>query len=346
MGNVLVLGNGKQGNIIAKDLREAGHDAKTMDNSFPANDETNIAADVTRLAGPELKGFDAIVNALPSKISYSITNHICLLQDIYDLDIPVIDVSFSAEEYADHVKSARNITIPDCGLAPGIPDLFVGRALRSKGTLEDVDIYVGGIAQDLAHTFGYVITWSLPCLKEEYTRYARYVRNHELKTSHPLKDKPLRVSFLAPERLILEAIRTDGLRTLLPYGDRIKNLSEYTLRWPGHIKHMKDLILTDTFEETMLKHCSEGKDMVIEKVVIDGETVLDLFVKEKDNIKAMTLTTAYTCSAFVQAALKGLIKGSGVISPVEVGMNHPEASDFIISYLKRRNILKESVSLQ
>jgi saccharopine dehydrogenase-like NADP-dependent oxidoreductase len=51
------------------------------------------------------------------------------------------------------------------------------RPVRPQRRPEKLEILVGGVAQDKSRPYGYVVTWSLDDLVEEYTRPARIVRD-------------------------------------------------------------------------------------------------------------------------------------------------------------------------
>lgn len=70
--------------------------------------------------------------------------------------------------------------VPDCGVAPGLSNLLVGRAISKLDQVEEVNIMVGGLPEVPVPPLGYTITWSVEGLIDEYTRKAKIVENGEV----------------------------------------------------------------------------------------------------------------------------------------------------------------------
>ena len=62
------------------------------------------------------------------------------------------------------------------------------------------------------------------------------------------------------DSLILEAFNTDGLRSLLITMSHVKNMSEKTLRYPGHVEQIKSYIKKGTLQnnETIKNYLKNG----------------------------------------------------------------------------------------
>jgi len=342
VAKVAVFGCGRQGSAVASILACLGHDVTCLDttnDNVPYNckyehfrfTSTEISV-VTTTEFDWSSGWDLIVNALPSKAS------VAVLWLALDAKINVVDVAFSLDDksvFDEYAKNQGCTVIHDCGLAPGLPNLLIGKELhKAGGTLDYANVYVGGVAKDSGLPYGYKVTWSLDDLYEEYTRPGRYVENHEIRTVHP---------FYSPHQIIiidgvaLEAFVSDGLRSLLSYKDRIQHMREYTLRHIGHMDAVHRLIDKggkNLLIDTLVEKCQEGTDVVYLKV--DFPDVTYNLVVEGDHAQtAMTKTTAHSCAAFCSLLLEGIddhMVAPGVWSCEAIG--EAGVSRYILSWLK------------
>src|SRR5580765_5149507 len=214
---ILVLGGGAQGRVIAADLARAleGAQVSVADVRRPSLPALpNLAwleadlSDATAIARL-MSTHDLAVGALPSRLGFGV------MRAAIDARRPLVDVSFTPENPLELDSAARRAGVtllPDCGLAPGLSHLIVGHYAAERGTPDEAEILVGGVARDPARPYGYVVSWSLDDLLEEYTRPARIVRDGASVTV------PV---FSGYERLAidgvgeLEAFYSDGLRTLI-----------------------------------------------------------------------------------------------------------------------------------
>ncbi|MDF1663486.1 MAG: saccharopine dehydrogenase C-terminal domain-containing protein [Planctomycetota bacterium] len=330
---ILVLGGGRQGRVIAEDLGK-DHDVTVAD-SRPLTGISGVKTLVADLSHFDelcfhMASYDLIVGALPAALGYEAAQAAIAAQRSY------VDIAFYEEDAADlhdKAKAAGVAIMPDCGLAPGISNLVIGRAMAQNPEVERIDIYVGGVAADKTRPFGYVISWSVPDLLEEYVRPARIRQNGET-VSVPV--------FSGMEQLdiegvgTMEAFYTDGLRSLLDIKGP-KTLNEKTLRWPGHVDAIKPLLEKGSFIEEISAQCSEGEDFVVLFIRVDGEEVV-MTAQAKDGLSAMSRTTALTCAAFARLVAAGGVKEVGVVPPEIVGRN-AEAYGNILDQLKGHGIL-------
>jgi saccharopine dehydrogenase-like NADP-dependent oxidoreductase len=165
----------------------------------------------------------------------------------------------------------------------------------------------------------------------------------------------------------LEAFNTDGLRSLIYTMGHIPDMKEKTLRYPGHIDLIiamqqagffdaKPLRIHDAdispleFTSKLLvnewKLGPEEEEFTVMKVIVKGEKAgkektieYDLFDRYDIATKtsSMARTTGYTCTAAVNLVLKGLFTKKGIFPPELVG-KYKECFDFVVNYLKERNV--------
>ncbi len=333
MKKILVLGGGKQGRVIASDL--ANHAAVTvadvrevaLPNVRFVEADLSDSRTLARLIGEH----DLAVGALPSTLGYRAAHAAVEAKRTY------VDITFYAEDPSRLHEDARRAGIailPDCGLAPGISNLVVGRAL-AQGMPDEIHIKVGGIAQDPLRPYGYLVTWSLDDLVEEYTRPARILRGGRITTVPAFSDLGrIRVEGVGE----LEAFLTDGLRTLLDCG--VREMTEMTLRWPGHAARVRPLLASGKLVEEFRRRCTGEDDLVVFLVDVvrgDRRERVTLVDRAQGGLTAMSRTTALTCAAFARWAAEGGIQETGVVPPEHVGADE-RAFRFILDALGRHGI--------
>ena len=342
---ILVLGGGQQGRVIAGDLAAALPDAAVTvadlkDPGLPAANVRWQAADLSDVnaLAKLLEGHDLGVGALPAAIGF------LAMRAAIDARRPMIDVSFSAEDPLALDGDARRAGIaivPDCGLAPGLSHLLAGRFAARHGTPNRLVIRVGGVAEDASRPYGYVVTWSLPDLLEEYTRPARIVRNGAIIAAPALAELE-RVHIEGAGEM--EAFLSDGLRTLLVTLPGVREMEEKTLRWPGHVEQIRPLLASGTLLEEFRAKCviDPPRDRVVMSVEAEWDgtrrsaTLLDRF-DPRTGLTAMARTTALTTATVARLAATGGLTGAGVL-PLERVARDEGACTFITGALRERGV--------
>jgi len=305
-----------------------------------------------------LKSFDLVVGLAPGKLGYQ-TTKACI-----EARTDMVDLSYMPEDpltLSEEASKAGVTIIPDCGLAPGLSNILIGRAKSLLEEVEEAIILVGGIPEKPVPPLGYKVTWCVEDLIEEYTRNVKIVRDGRLTAEKALNGLEL-VEF--PDIGGLEAFYTDGVRTLHHTVKTVKNMWEKTLRYPGHaekIKLLRDLGFLDEQKlegkdvsprELTIKLLEEKlslpevKDLVLMKIKVSGKeknklltysyTLLDRY-DDKEKITAMARTTAYTASAVIQLLVKGRIKEKGIIPPEKLGMDEKLFNE-IMAYLRKKRV--------
>ena len=343
---ILVLGGGAQGRVIARDLARSLRDAQVtvadltqatlpaLDNLAWVEADLSDAATIARL----LHDYDLGVGALPSRLGHG------AMKAAIEAKRNLVDVSFAAEDalVLDGPARAAGITIaPDCGLAPGLSHLLVGHLVARGGTPDEVMIMVGGVAEDSTRPYGYVVSWSLDDLLEEYTRPARIIRGGLLAEVQPLGGlERVQIDGVGE----MEAFYSDGLRTLLKTLPGVTEMVEKTLRWPGHVEAIRPLLAEDLLVEEFRRRCaaSPARDLVAMSVRLRwGETrreaTLVDFYDDKIGLTAMSRTTAFTTSVVAQLAARGKLKHKG-IQPLERVAADEQAYRFIVDQMAARGV--------
>ena len=366
---IAVLGAGMVGRTIATDLSQ-----KFQVNSFDISEanlallkeSANLQTTQANLANFSdyaalLDGFDLAVLAVPGFMGYKALEAIILAKK------NVVDISFFPEDALalDTLAKENGVTaIVDCGVAPGMSNLILGRC-NEEMKIDSFECMVGGLPKLRIKPFEYKAPFSPIDVIEEYTRPARYVENGNLITKPALSDAEL-INF--EHAGTLESFNTDGLRSILFTMSHIPNMKEKTLRYPGHIALIQALKQAGFFDEKEIE-ISGNKirpvdftskilfnqwklqpaeaEFTIMTIVLKGlmnnrPTTLQYFLYDEYNAAtqtaSMSRTTGYTCTAAVNMLAENLFTHKGVFPPELVGKHKP-CYDFIMNYLAERNII-------
>lgn len=349
---VVVLGAGRVGKVIASDLSH-DYDVTSVDASpdalahlsarFPV--QTRVANLSDRQAIAEaIAPADLVVSAVPGFMGFQ------TLKAILEIGKNVVDISFFAEDAFDLDGLARSrnlIAAVDCGVAPGTPDYIAGE-LVNQMQIDDFEFLIGGLHFKRSGATQYLPTFSPPDVWEEYTRPARYVRNNQTITRPPLSEPEL-VEFRVPgHTLVLEAFNTDGLRSLLTtMHNRIPNMKEKTLRFPGHIAWISELQRTgQPWNPEAWTPAEDEDEFTIMRINVRGSEngtpkriVYTMFVTwdPQTRMSSMSRATGYSCSGVARCVLEGLYTRKGISPPSHIG-EAPGCADRIFAHLKERNI--------
>jgi saccharopine dehydrogenase-like NADP-dependent oxidoreductase len=343
--NILVLGGGQQGRVIAGDLAHSLGSARVTvadvrEPRLAAHSNLRwLAADLSDPAALTrlVHAHDLVVGALPSRFGWGV------MQAAIEAKRPLVDVSFCAENplELDAAARAAGISIlPDCGLAPGLSHLCCGHA-AALGPVEELVIYVGGVAEDPNRPYGYVVTWSLDDLLEEYVRPARFVRDRRPVTLPVFSEmETLEVDGAGT----MEAFLSDGLRTLIDTLPDVPNMSERTLRWPGHAAAVKPLVesgrFLDEFRATCLVESPRDLVAMVVRARWKNRSARMTLVSrwdEGEKLTAMARTTALTTSVTAQLVARGGAREPGV-HPLELVARDGDAYRFIVDEMARRGV--------
>ena len=343
---IVVLGGGAQGRVIATDLARAlPNDSITVADVRKPDLPQGVgyveadAADTQALARL-IAQHDLAVGALPSRFGFG------AMQSAIEAKRNLVDVSFAAEDplQLDAQARAKGVAIAvDCGLAPGLSHLLCGDLYGKHGAPEKLEILVGGVAQDKARPYGYVVTWSLDDLVEEYTRPARIVRDGR-PTELPV------FAELALEEIdgagTMESFLSDGLRTLIETLPDVRDMEEKTLRWPGHVEQVKPLLANGTFLKEFREKCVVDPPADLVALVVrarwkGGRTETITMTDRYDpasKLTAMARTTAFTTSVMAQLAARGGFGGATGVLPPERIARDPQATAFVLDEMGKRGI--------
>jgi len=360
MANIVILGAGLVGGVMAKDLAKQ-HNVTSVDLSQKKLDKLSsiktICADIsdTETLHKIIVDTDLVVGAVPGFMGYK------MMKDIIEAEKNIVDISFYPEDPFDLDELAKQkgvVAIMDCGVAPGMGNIILGyHNLNMK--VVDYECLVGGLPEKREWPYEYQAVFSPIDVIEEYVRPARFVKDSQIITKEALSDTEI-IDFegIGP----LESWNSDGLRSLIDTMPHIPNMIEKTLRYPGCVEYLKVLRESGFFSYDEIKvkgqkirpidvtskllfpkwEMKEGdKDFTIMRIIIKGkengnDTIYryDLLDRFQNNTISMARTTGFTCTAVVNLVLNGDYNRKGISPPEYLG----EHLTFVKKYLEERSV--------
>jgi lysine 6-dehydrogenase len=371
---IVVLGAGRVGKAIAIDLKSnfqvvaADFNDHELNYLVSKHKIEGVHADISKPENVKyiITDADMVISAVPGFLGYK------TLKTIIECGKDVVDIAFFSEDpfdLDDLAKKHHVTAVVDCGVAPGMGNIILGR-YNKQMTVEKYECLVGGLPVERHWPYEYKAVFSPIDVIEEYIRPARYVQNGQIIVREALSDAEL-VNF--PGIGTLESWNSDGLRSLIKTM-KIPDMIEKTLRYPGTIQYLKVLRETGFFSYEPvdvngkqirpidltakllfpLWKLKEGEeDFTVMRIIIEGiedgkkkkyqYNLLDRYNKESQTI-SMARTTGYTCTAVANLLMEKKYTKKGIIPPEFLGED-AENYRYILDYLKTRNVLYKRVSI-
>ena len=360
MANIIVLGAGLVGGVMATDLSKH-HEVTSIDISQKNLDKlagiNTICADVSDTSTLQnlIKDFDLVVGAVPGFMGYK------MMKDVIESGKNIVDISFYPEDpfgLDELAKEKGVVAVMDCGVAPGMGNIIFGHH-DSQMQITDYECLVGGLPEKREWPYEYQVVFSPIDVIEEYIRPARYVQNSHMVTKEALSDTEL-IEF--DEIGTLESWNSDGLRSLIKTMDHVPNMIEKTLRYPGCVEYLKVLRESGFFSYDEVEvngnmirpidvtskllfpkwEMKDGdKDFTVMRIIMkgteNGEEVTykyNLLDRFQDGTISMARTTGFTCTAVANLVVNGKYKRIGISPPEYLG----EHFNFVKNYLEERGV--------
>jgi saccharopine dehydrogenase-like NADP-dependent oxidoreductase len=255
MPKIIVLGAGRVGRVIARDLHEDPALEVTVADVregylTEVGERHGFATRVADLADPArvrdlAAGFDLAIGALPGSLGLQ------TMEAVIEASTAYVDISFMPEDprhLADRAHAQGVVVLYDIGVAPGMSNVLLARGVREVAPARFARYVVGGLPVVRRLPWEYEAPFSPIDVVEEYTRPARFKSGGEVRVRPALSD-PERFDF--PELGTLEGFLTDGLRSMLDTID-CPHIEEKTLRYPGHADRISVLRDTGFFDDREL----------------------------------------------------------------------------------------------
>ena len=373
----IVLGGGLVGGVMAKDLAKDGsiqvmvadRDEKVLDKLTAENASiTGCKLDFadTSAIREAVADYDLVIGAVPGFLGYN------MLKTVIEAGKNISDISFSECDLMelDELAKKHDVTaVVDCGVAPGLSNLFVGYGASMLDEAERAEILVGGLPVVREWPYEYKIVFSAIDVLEEYTRPSRLVENGKIVIKPALSELEL---VELPGAGTLEAFNTDGLRSLA-YTMQIPNMREKTLRFPGHVERMRMLRETGFFSDQPIsvngvdvkpidftanllfpswKMKEEDREFTVMRIDVEGKAggskrllrydMLDRFC-ETSKTTSMARTTGFPCAIMGRLIMEGKFNRKGIVPPEFIGQDH-ETFRVLMDELSKRGVtVKETV---
>jgi lysine 6-dehydrogenase len=247
MYHILIVGAGRVGSVIARDLSDdpeikvilADADIAKL---TPLTARMPIDPMVAKLDDPEklakaAADVDLVVGALPGHLGRR------AMEGVVETGKKGVDISFMAEDPRGldaRAKETGAVVVYDFGVAPGMSNLLAAVEALRLAPVEEIQICVGGLPALRREPWAYAAPFSPIDVIEEYTRPARIRVAGQEVIRPPLSDV---THVEIPGIGTLEAFLSDGLRSMIDTVD-CPNMWEKTLRYPGHRDRIK--LLADT----------------------------------------------------------------------------------------------------
>ncbi|RAH15714.1 MAG: hypothetical protein CMB56_002560 [Methanobacteriota archaeon] len=328
MAEIVALGCGLVGEFVISELIKQGHSLTVVGLQIPKNleDKCNTIQSDALAYVKKIKHNSLVINMLPGSVGDSVR------KDLLQKGINVIDLAFTIEDPREYnslaIKNNCSL-IFDVGIAPGFSNLIVADTIEKFGKIEDCKIRVGGIPLIPDDEWSYMAPFSPTDVIEEYERPARVLIDSK-KTEIPATSDLHLIDYSNSTNGkigTLQAFLTDGLRSLLDLKE-CKNMTEYTLRWPGHIEKFLDLKTHNKLDglernntiEDLIKSWEFDKNKeeftllevdIISKGIRNRWIIFDEGTKENSS---MARTTGLVTLGFVDEILSGEIQ-PGVHAP-------------------------------
>jgi lysine 6-dehydrogenase len=253
MSHFLVLGAGKMGLALAKDLIESSPQniVTLVDISPPQLDKARTFIASSRLEVRQsdmedeeqrktlFKGKDVVLNALLHRHSLPALET-AIRSAVHFLDLAG-EAPLDRMSYDEEAKANGVTVLSGMGLSPGITNVLVGRAVHLLEETERALIYCGGNPVRPGPPLLYKIVYAIDSLINFYQRPALIIRHGRVEEVGPLTEVAP-IGF-PPDFPDMECFFTDGLSSLLhTMKGRIQgDLYEKTVRHRGHAQGFRTL---------------------------------------------------------------------------------------------------------
>ncbi len=367
MKKITVLGAGMVGRVMAIDLSRdyqvtvIDRDKKSLTalEQYPMQTLQADLADMKNIANLITEA-DLVVGSVPGSMGFEIT------RAVINAGKNMVDIASYEEDsflLDDLAKEKRVTVVVDCGVAPGMSNMFVGH-YNQRMKVDRFECLVGGLPFKRSWPFQYKAPFSPIDVFGEYIYPAYIVQNGEIVARPPLSDPEL----VEMEPVgTLEAFNADGLCTMLKTID-IPNMREKCLRYPGHRELMQMFLDTGFFSsepidlngvqvrpidltaKLLLESWKLGEneeEFTIMKLTFRGtekdtrkEIVCRLFDRydPETGFSSMSRVTGFPCTGVSRLLLEGELEHQGICPPEFIGAK-PQCFEKILAHLKERNVI-------
>ncbi len=288
-----------------------------------------------------LQGADVAVGCLPHSLTVT-AMQAAIAAGCHLVDLVGSDFQGKMELYSD-AEAAGVTLIPGCGVAPGLTNFLAAQGIELLDEAENAVMICGGLPKKPLPPLWYQVVFRLESVLGLYTKPAVAVRDYEIVEFPALSELEM-ITFPAPVG-DCEAVLTDSHSTAYTLKNKVRNLTEKTVRYPGHWAKMEVLSelgflddqpvsvgrntviprqLTGAILEPQLKGGTD-EDITVVKVEVTGKKdgvrqthtweMVDLYDRQR-NITSMAKTTALPAALAAKWLAEKKIDSAGV-RPIE-----------------------------
>ena len=256
MHNILVIGGGKIGSVVADLLvdtpEQGGYRVTVADRSaatlaqITAGGNPRLNTLLLDVADPvalcdALQGRFAVLSAAPFHLTLKVAQA-ARGAGVHYLDLTE-DVSSTRaiREIARGEAGAKPVVfIPQCGLAPGFISIVAADLARQFDSLDSVRMRVGALPAYPSNALNYNLTWSTEGVINEYCEPCEAIVDGQQREVPALEER----EEFSLDGVLYEAFNTSGgLGTLCEtLAGKVRTLNYRTIRYPGHAAIMKALL--------------------------------------------------------------------------------------------------------
>lgn len=341
MKNILVLGAGQIGAVIAQMLADTGDYTVTLaDRSAAALQVFNPPslrrqtleldmADPAALA-QAVAGRFAVFSAAPFSWSVRIAEA-ARAAGVHYLDLTE-DVA-STRRIRALAQDAPCAFVPQCGLAPGYVSIVAADLARGFSRLDSVQLRVGALPQHVTNALGYALTWSTEGVINEYIQPCEAIEDGRRVEVPALEGL---------EAILIDGVRYEAFNTSGGLGTlcetlhgRVRQLNYRSIRYPGHGAIMRTLlhdlrlrerpaVLKDILEQAL---STTRQDRVLISVSVSGWRADGGRLEQRSHVRtidgredrsAIQLTTASSACAVLDLLAQGALPSQGFIRQEQV----------------------------
>src|SRR5512139_2957968 len=290
MHNILVIGGGKIGSVVAALLAGAPGELRyrvtvadrsaaqleELKREAPSSQIDTLVLDVNDPARlrAALDGRYAVLSAAPYHLTVKIA------EAARDAGVHYLDLTedvASTRRIRALAEGSGSALIPQCGLAPGFISIVAADLARGFDRLDSVRMRVGALPAYPSNALNYNLTWSTEGVINEYCEPCEAIVDGRICSVPALEER----EEFSLDGVLYEAFNTSGgLGTLCEtLCGKVRTLNYRTIRYPGHAAIMKallhDLRLKD--RRDVLKDILESslpatlQDVVIVFVTVSGQ---------------------------------------------------------------------------
>jgi saccharopine dehydrogenase-like NADP-dependent oxidoreductase len=336
MKEILVLGAGKIGALIAGLLAESGSYRVQLADAEPGVAKSVATAHrLDTITAFDLDASDkealtrhvrehrpvALVSSLPYFCNVAVAE-VARDEKLHYFDLTE-DVAVTTAVRA-IAEGASTAFVPQSGLAPGFISIAANELIQHFDELRSVKLRVGALPQHPNNVLKYSLTWSTDGVINEYGNLCNAIVDGDEVDVLPLEG----LESIEIDGKLYEAFNTSGgLGSLAEtYGDRVKTMNYKTIRYPGHCEQMRLLMngLKLNHDRDTLKRILENSvPQTLQDVVIIYAAVTGLQDGEFREENYVNKVYPQVVAGRLWSAIQ-VTTAAGVCAVIDIVLTHPD----------------------